>query len=259
MTNENNLLIGTEGTSNSGGVYQYYNNNSWMPIGLNTSTINFIGQNNNSDLIAGVYNRIYKHNNQDSTWHIKFTSSAFCYFYFGIDSLLFAGNSGIIRSEDDGENWNLVTDFPSSSTEVREFTATNPDSIFVGTTLYTGNGGGVYLSDDGGNTWNHFGLYDHFIMSMAVDNNNQVYAGNNGHYETGQGGLYRYNYGIEIWDTIFYFPYIESIIFNTGNHIFTGFNLSGADDLGGVMHSEDNGETWILDTTGMGNTWVSDI
>lgn len=162
------------------------------------------------------------------------------------------------KSTDSCYSWETVLDLLGDET-IRGLTYTSYDSVFIGNKKYTGDGGGVYLSIDSGNTWNHFGLKDFFIGSMAVDNNNLVYAGNDGHYETGQGGLYRYNYGTEIWDTLFYFPYITSIIFNSGNHIYTGFRLSGADDWGGVTHSEDNGETWILDTIGMGNKMVHDI
>lgn len=174
-------------TTNSGGIYKYeQNDHHWKSIGLNTNEIYFIGQNNNNNLIAGGYSRIYKHYDQDSSWYEKFDSNTSCLIYYGIDSLLFVGNSGIIRSDDDGENWELIKNL-SGAEDAKAFTATTTDSIFVGTTKYIGDGGGVYLSTDAGLTWNHFGLTDHFISSMGTDNNNQVYAGNNGHYYTFQG------------------------------------------------------------------------
>lgn len=258
--NENyTLYIGSNGLGDNGGVYQSNDYGiTWNSTGLLNGQIHFIGQNNNHDLVVGRYSRIYVY--EDNIWsEVYHSTTGGCNSYFGIDSLLFVGNGGVIKSDNDGSNWELVYDFPGSAEQANAFTATTPDSVFMGTTKFTGNGGGVYLSIDGGDNWNYLGLHEHFIADMSVDNSNQVYAGNNGHYETGQGGLYRYVYNTEIWDTLFYYPWVQTIVFNRENHIFIGYKLSNMTDIGGVMHSEDNGETWIVDTVGMGSTWVTDL
>ncbi len=257
ISDDGNLYIGNDYKSNLDGIFQSDDLGiTWNSLGLANGQINFIRQNSNNDLVVGRFSKIYMYT--DSVWTEMYQSTigvgVSCY---SIDSLLFAGGGGVIKSDDDGYNWNVVYEM-SGGEDVKAFTSTTPDSIFMGSTNWLGLGGGVYLSTDGGENWNHFGLSQHFVKSMATDNNNIVYAGNGGHWETGQGGLYRYNYETTVWDTLFYFPYIWSIVFNSENHIFTGFSTT-TDYWGGVMHSEDNGETWILDTVGIGNTNVSEL
>jgi type IX secretion system substrate protein len=233
---------------------------TWNTVGTIDGVIYFIGQNSVGELLAGRYNRIYKYNEESNLWTDVFVSNTGnCYTFFQKDSLLFVGNGGVIRSYDNGNQWELVHDFAGSAEDVRAFTSTTVDSILMGTTNWVGEGGGIYLSTNSGESWENFGLDQHFIYSMAVDNYNLIYAGNGGHWETGQGGLYRYNYSNAIWDTLHYFPYITSIVFNSENHIYTGFTTSGMEDSGGVMHSEDNGGSWIIDTIGLGNTSVNNL
>ncbi len=260
IDNDRSLLIGSNSGNNPGGIYKTVNNgNTWTHLGLENRRIYFIGNNNSNELIVGadwsvelfdtlgIWNEVYQSHHGS------------CYAYYNIDSLLFVGNGAVIRSEDDGYNWNIAYLISTSSESALAFTSTNIDSVFMGTVNWVGYGGGVYLSIDNGNNWSTFGLSNYFISSLAVDLNDLVYAGCQGHYYTGQGGLYRLNYSNNNWDDIFLFPYINSIVFNTENHIFVGFDLDRASDQGGIFHSEDNGETWILDTTGMGSTWVHDL
>lgn len=238
-----------------GGAYKYMDDN-WVFIGPSYKSVFSFEQYNNDELLLCTNSGFYLWNN-DSL--ILLPGEYYSYankisdYFLGYNSY-----EDLHKSIDSCHTWETVLNL-SGAEGIRGVTYTSSDSVFIGTTKYTGNGGGVYLSTDSGSTWNHFGLIDHFIASMGVDCNNQVYAGNNGHYETSQGGLYRFNYNSSNWDTLFYFPYITTIIFNTENHIFLGYNLSGMANWGGVMHSEDNGVSWVLDTAGIGNQMVNDI
>ena len=249
VTPNNDLYIGCD----FGGVYKYHYG-EWELIGLDNKTVSEFETNNDELLIVadGIYN-----------WdgnELVFISNKYCNplkktydYFFG------AAYFDVVRSMDNCSSWETVYELEGTAEVIKAFASTSVDSIFMGTTNWVGLGGGIYLSPDGGDTWNNFGLSNNFIACLSVDNINQVYAGNTGHYITGQGGLYRYNYETEIWDTLHYFPYITSIVFNTENHIYTGFITSGSEDSGGVLHSEDNGVTWILDTTGIGNTMVNEL
>ncbi len=248
---ENKFYIGCK----NGGVYQLVNN-QWELVGLPTKDIKKIEEYLNGELLVSS-DSIY-------IWDYEGWTKTQKPFYGNVTKtfdFFFGGGSyeELYRSSDGCYSWDYVLDFSGCET-VGGIVATSPDSIFIGYRNWCEYGkGGVYLSIDSGYNWNPFGLHSHFISTMAIDKLNQVYAGNAGHYDTGQGGLYKYNYQTEIWDTIIYFPYITSIEFNTENHIFLGYFIDGASDRGGVMHSEDGGESWILDTIGMGSTWVRDI
>lgn len=247
VTSSNELYIGC----NNGGVYKYFIG-AWDLIGLENNGVADFEQSENGDLFI-VSNNLYSWDGNS----IQYLSDIYTNPLKYISGKLFGFNGEVIRSLDNGITWEMVYDI-SSAEMVFAFASTTPDSIFMGTTNWVGEGGGVYLSTDGGDNWESFGLSQHFVKSMAVDNNNMVYAGNGGHWATGQGGLYRYNYETTIWDTLHYFPYIYSIVFNSENHIYTGFGTT-SEYWGGVMHSEDNGETWILDTIGIGNTKVNEL
>ncbi len=247
VTSTNELYIGC-----NNGVYKYLSG-AWDLIGLENQSVADFEQSENGDLFIAS-NNLYSWDGNSIQYLADIYTNPLRY----ISGKLFGYNGEVIRSLNNGITWEIVYNL-SSAEMVFAFTSTTPDSIFMGTTNWVGEGGGVYLSTDGGDNWEHFGLSQHFVKSMAVDNNSIVYAGNGGHWETGQGGLYRYNYETTVWDTLLYYPYIWSIVFNSENHIFTGFSTTGSADKGGVMHSEDNGETWIIDTIGIGNTWVNEL
>lgn len=251
VTPDNKLYIGCY----NGGVYEY-NFGDWELIGLANQGAAEFEVNSDNNLLIASYDLF--------VWDgvsLQFMATGYKNPIKNIYEVLFgAAGSRVVRSTDNGQNWDTVFNVGSNSADyISDFVGTSPDSIFLGTTNWVGIDGGIYLSTDGGDSWSHFGLSQHFIACLAIDNYNQVYAGNKGHYITGQGGLYRYNYETNIWDTIHYFPYITSIVFNSEDYIYTGFVTSGMVDWGGVLHSEDNGETWVLDTTGMGNTMVHEL
>ncbi|PID95026.1 MAG: hypothetical protein CSA95_01740, partial [Bacteroidetes bacterium] len=95
----------------------------------------------------------------------------------------------LIRSVDYGATWEEVfaffpTEYPYA------IVIKSADTIYVGTTRWTGGGGGVYRSMDGGDTWENIGLIDHYVSSLALNASGDLFAGTRGHYSLYQGGVY---------------------------------------------------------------------
>lgn len=243
-----------------GGVYRSDNNGTtWEHIGLYGKSVFDLEFTNDNQLFATSPPKIYKYLYEDvweekihmPNWDIKKLKYLNTTFFGG-------GYTGIKRSVDEGENWETV--FEGNSAEFySDFSSITEDSICAVCTNWVGDGGGVYLSSYNGDNWTNIGLEDFYLRSAAVDCTGNILAGSMGHFYTGQGGLYRYNRSIGEWDTLLYYPEIHSIEINENNDIYLGYKFSGASDGGGVMHSEDNGETWILDTIGIDNSAVDEI
>ncbi len=253
------LYVGAYHTP-KGGVYKSSNNGvTWENIGLYGKSVYNLEFANDNQLFETSSSRIFKYLYDDlweekihmPTWQIKKLKYLNTTFFGG-------GYTGIIRSVDEGENWESVLE-GNSAEFYSDFSSITEDSMCAVCTNWVGGGGGVYLSGDNGDNWTNIGLEDFYLRSVAVDCTGNILAGAMGHFYTGQGGLYRYNKSIGNWDTLLYYPYIHSIEINENNDIYLGYKLSGSSDGGGVMHSENNGETWILDTIGIDNSAVDEI
>jgi len=254
------LYIGAEQPIETG-VYQSDNNGAtWEYIGLSGKFTYNLEFTDDNQLFATTSSKIYKYMIED-IWELKLHNPSWNIRKLKyLNSTFFGGGySGIIRSVDEGENWELVLDAEGGAEFYADISSITEDSICAVCTNWVGDGGGVYLSSDNGDNWTNIGLEDFFLRSVAVDCTGNILAGSMGHFYTGQGGLYRYNKSIGEWDTLLYYPEIHSIEINENNDIYLGYKFSGASDGGGVMHSEDNGETWILDTIGIDNSAVDEI
>lgn len=189
-------------------------------------------------LYASMLNSIYKSIDFGISWEqTGFPSTAVTIFKDSHNNL-FAGNWGeIYKSNDSGENWVLV--LSNTNTEVINDFAETSDGLFAATTNFTGEGG-VYRSIDQGDNWELIGLNYHFLSSLAVNSNNELFAGGRGHYYQGIGGVYRSSDNGETWVTLTNNFYVNDIIIDSQDRIFFG----GSDYTCMVWMSEDNGETW---------------
>ena len=91
-------------------------------------------------------------------------------FYIGVN------NGGVWKTDDSGRTWNPIFDSqPTGSIGALAVAPSRPNTVYVGSgeglqrpDLSTG--GGMYKSNDGGNTWEHLGLRDgQQIGSIIVD------------------------------------------------------------------------------------------
>jgi hypothetical protein len=237
------------GYVNYGGIYRSMDDGeSWQLKGYANSSLLSVAVNPyNNDIYTGGFGKIYKSINQGDTWNISFSYYAFSilHFSFGYDSLIFAAaEEALIRSADYGNTWKIV--LADSSTNYQEdFTdvAFSPDGIIYACskTLY-GGCGRIYQSLDLGNTWNVLGLCNHFF-SLEIDNF--------GNLLTGGLGLERFNISTQTWETLLTDNYVvKDILVTPNNKLLVAAEHAGP-TLGGFYMSDDNGQTFFQNNTGL--------
>jgi len=132
-------------------------------------------------------------------------------------------------------------------------------SIAVGDqqAIYIGSGAGVYRSDAEGDNWNLLGLENRIVYTVAINNNNDIYAGTS---QAAQfGGLFRSSDNGETWSSIL--PDIGAYgnildILCLGDTIFASLWMGDAS----LVRSTDNGQTWsLVFFINNGNEYVSNI
>jgi len=113
----------------------------------------------------------------------------------------------------------------------------NPDIIYAGTYF-----GGIYKSNDGGNTWSKTGFYDYHTLTVTVapDDPDIVYAGT-------LGGIYKSEDGGDSWPLRRLDGYsVNSIAIDPHNSqiLFIGTSKPGESNaFGAIYKSTDGGET----------------
>jgi hypothetical protein len=243
--------IGYLFTGTQNGTYRSIDNgNVWEYIGLENISVYCLTINSNNDIFAGTggYYNIYRSIDNGTNWTPQ-NSNTVNIISLTINSYgdIFAGSGGdysIIRSIDNGSNWELVLSLSDCET-VYSIVENSEGVLFVGTTNWIGEGGGVYRSTDQGDSWEHIGLEYEYISSLAINSNDEIFAGSRGqHYEYG-GGIFRSSDNGETWTELRDDVLVTSIAIDSEEKIFIG--CSDLDGFTGAVHfSEDNGESWQL-------------
>lgn len=123
--------------------------------------------------------------------------------------------------------------------------------------IYLGTGSGIYRSNDGGDNWTVLGLENRIVNSVAVNYNNDIYAGTSQAPQIG--GLFRSSDNGETWSSIL--PDIGAYgnilkILCLSDTIYASLWM----DNSSVIRSTDNGQTWsIVFFTGSSSEYISDI
>ena len=128
-----------------------------MALGINRIVIDPI----NTDIVfAGTTQGLFKSTNQGDQW-VKIGQQLNDVYISGIQldpthpqTLYLATSDGVQKSIDGGETWKLK-DAGLDATSIRsiEMSPQNPKTLYVGT-----NGGGLYQTVDGGNSWKRLPL-----------------------------------------------------------------------------------------------------
>ena len=256
--NNGTLFISNYG---KGGVYRSFDQgDNWQLAGFKGLNIVSIAVNPATDdvFVQGIdhsqsnYFGIFKSSDNGINWHAvylpDFSFDNIRQYRCGFDSIMFAGAVRyIFRSTDYGQTWN-VAHYSNAANYVEVFTdfAFSPDGIIYATSarMYS-DCGKLWRSIDTGLTWEEIGGCNYY-QSIAIDSTGKILFGGE--------GLYRYDPLTEVWEQLlpsFYYP--DDIIVAPNQNIYIGCNRNGI-SIGGVLVSEDNGQTFT--TINSGIDWI---
>ena len=206
----------------------------------------------NGTIYAGTADRVYTGLNNGERWvaSASLGDVALVTTIKIFNGKLYAGTfkGGVFRSNDGGATWQPVSNGIASINSISRLVIWNNE-------LYAASyGEGVFKFDEARSQWNSFNnglppLVDGNVYDMAISHSTLVTAaGMNGDF-------YRYNQVLQSWDQLYYNSHglqpglRVNTIMGDGNSILAG--ISGSRSAG-LLRSDDNGDSWHTDTTGMG-------
>ena len=257
--NQNHIFLGTGGNNMFGGIYRSVDNcNTWEFLGFENHGIGFIELNTANHLFISFSGCIYKSINNGVFWDTLFCYDGFvgisCFKSYE-DNLMFAGLdgniTGIIRSIDNGENWEEVFIVPPYSEFFSDIAIQNEDNIYVCTTNWF-DGGGVYRSTDGGDNWEHIGMYNFHCFSLAKNSSGDIFVGTYGHNtQYWLSGVYVLYNGEDEWVQL-YSTLVNDMAVNSNDHLYVATDY-------GVLKSTDNGQSFEYINEGLFTGDVDDL
>ena len=144
---------------------------------------------------------------------------------------------GVFRSTNNGDIWELANNGLGGADVVSLVTDSN-GVVFAGGLADEFRDGGIYRSEDHGNSWVLLGLLGN-VNAIGVDHSNNTLA-------TSAGGLYFSSDGGDTWTLVFPDLNVSAISFNSDNHVFAGTYE------GEIFRSTDHGATWMPIGLGLG-------
>jgi len=238
------------GTLSNGLYFSTDNGDNWTKIDYGifaNNSVSALAFNISSDIIAGTSGAgIYKSANNGADWidaNYGLTSTSIHSMATNSGGDLFAGTarSGIYKSSDWGDSW---SQFDTSLAREIVFDLTNNsyDDIFAGTM------NGVYALSDTIGSWQHIGLSDTSVSSLAINSAGDIFAG------TYYSGLYKQLHGDDNWQQVFYEEpeNISTIAINTLDQIFIGCEWCPY-----IYRSDNNGDSWALISDPFPHTYFS--
>jgi len=160
-------------------------------------------------------------------------------------------DTGVFWSGDDGATWVKIRGpILSSRPLIKAAVVNSLDHLFVG--FWPTNG--VYRSTNGGRDWTavNTGLTATWILSMAVDAHDRLFAGSDAIFRSVNNGA--------SWSKVMSFPadvtfgpQVLSLAVTPAGHLFAGTFMAG------VYRSTNRGATWALANTGLSDLWVSGV
>ncbi len=231
--------------ASNNGVYISESGYQWVQSSL-TDYVSYIHINENNTLYSGM-NTLFRSFDNGATW-----DSIFYYGSGGIMSICTKGDSnvfigtwggGIFRSLDSGQAWTQVIDAYNSEV-FNAIVANSQGTLFAGSINFISGGspGGVYRSEDNGTNWELSNMDYHFVSTIVINSNDEIFVGTSGHYYTGNSEVFKsINNGLS-WVSVLSNNTFKSLDINQYDEIAVGCRVNSSP--GGIFCSYSDGENW---------------
>ncbi len=180
------------GTSNNGIYKSSDTGNSWEHIGLQNIGITSLTADTQGKIFAGTRNGIYASIvPYDEWWPVNsdFNNQIFSSLLVTSQNTVFAGGTGVYRSDDNGRTWNLKNN-GLGNWPVYSLISGKDGEIYAGADI-----GGFFLTTDNGESWtrSNTGMSNTEILSLAMNKDGHIFSG------IWRGGVYRSTNGGNDW------------------------------------------------------------
>ncbi len=214
----------------------YFSNNEgldWTCIGLENRILYSIIINEDGIIYAGSNKgsqneALFKSVDNGLTWEsilpdIGVTGNILDILTIGdtLFACLWGSLGSVIRSIDDGQNWDLVFQSENSSEHPTRIIYSNNEELYVSLSGYNEGMGGVITSDDLGESWEFIGLYNHQVKSISMNDNGDLFAACWGTLSrTNYPGLFVLRNENNIWDDLLSGFQLFDVLLTNDNHIY---------------------------------------
>jgi len=267
VNNQGHIFVGavTAEPSVSKGVYRSTDDGqTWQHV-LNTGifAILSLNQSANEVIYAGSngspdgQNYLYKTIDNGNTWNpisLPGAGNVVEILCVGQDTLYVSrwedNGALLLRSVDAGISWQTVFTTSNHTSEyISDIAISSDGEVYIGLMCYFENMGGVYRSADGISNWEFVGLYNHQVMTVDLNSNDELFIGVWGNMINGSGGLYNLDKGASAILPLLFGPSISAVIINDNDDIYF------AVIPGGIIRSLDGGQTFAYINEGLSGAY----
>jgi len=250
VNNQGNIFVGAGKSGATGGVYRSVDSaQSWelvldigdfgvLSIAINETGYIYIGR-------TGFDNFMVSYDNGE-TWEaidLPSNKNLVKILCVGQNTVFVSiwedGGALLLRSVDGGVTWDNVFETINHTGEyISDIAISSTGDIFICMMCFFPDMGGVYKSEDGGDTWEYVGLKNNQVWSLEFNSNDDLFIGVWSDFIYVTGGLYALYNGTNEIEGLLFGPSITDMVVNSLDHIYF------ADVPGGIIRSMDNGNTF---------------
>ena len=250
VNDQGDIFVGAANDGVSGGVYRSTDTaQTWeLVLDLGEFSAHSISINENGYIYVGITGSYNFMVSQDygENWNALIlpsngnVSSIQC---IGSDTVLagLAVSNGalLLRSIDGGQNWDSVfVTIGHPGENISDIALSSSGKIYFSMMCFFPDMGGIYKSENGGDTWDYVGLINHQVHSVEFNSNDDLFIGVWSDFIYTTGGLYAIFNGSDSIEELITGPSVTEMVINSNDDIYF------ADVPAGIIRSEDNGQTF---------------